>query len=114
MLSFNSLHIQIKCCSQLLKAGKKFLNSYIIGAAYVGLATIAGFIWWFIYSDSGPKLPYAELVRFYLLLSSYGIVQFIPGLSYEDKHMHVGYRCKCVGGWVGGGHYTTRLFWLSD
>ncbi|CAK9155443.1 unnamed protein product [Ilex paraguariensis] len=31
---------------------------------YVGLATIAGFIWWFVYSDSGPKLPYSELMNF--------------------------------------------------
>ncbi|KAL6504311.1 Calcium-transporting ATPase 3, endoplasmic reticulum-type [Orobanche gracilis] len=29
---------------------------------YVGLATIAGFIWWFMYSDNGPKLPYTELL----------------------------------------------------
>lgn len=32
-------------------------------AAYVGFATIAGFIWWFVYSDNGPNLPYSELVR---------------------------------------------------
>jgi hypothetical protein len=31
-------------------------------AAYVGLATIAGFVWWFVYSETGPKLPYSELV----------------------------------------------------
>lgn len=35
-------------------------------AAYVGLATVAGFIWWFVYSDGGPKLPYSELVKYYL------------------------------------------------
>lgn len=35
-----------------------------IYAAYVGLATVAGFIWWFIYYDNGPKLPYSELVSF--------------------------------------------------
>lgn len=34
------------------------------GAVYVGLATIAGFVWWFLYSDNGPKLPYTELVSF--------------------------------------------------
>ena len=33
------------------------------GAVYVGLATIAGFVWWFIHYDGGPKLPYSELVR---------------------------------------------------
>jgi Ca2+ transporting ATPase len=38
---------------------------YLVDAAYVGLATVAGFVWWFVYSDSGPKLPFKELVRFY-------------------------------------------------
>ncbi|XP_059631157.1 calcium-transporting ATPase 3, endoplasmic reticulum-type [Cornus florida] len=37
---------------------------YLVIGAYVGLATIAGFIWWFIYSDSGPKIPYSELMNF--------------------------------------------------
>ena len=40
----------------------------MVGAAYVGLATVAGFVWWFVYSDSGPKLPYSELVRCYILI----------------------------------------------
>jgi hypothetical protein len=33
-----------------------------LNVAYVGLATIAGFVWWFVYSENGPKLPYSELV----------------------------------------------------
>ncbi|XP_052202251.1 calcium-transporting ATPase 3, endoplasmic reticulum-type [Diospyros lotus] len=37
---------------------------YLVIGAYVGLATVAGFIWWFVYSDSGPKLPYVELMNF--------------------------------------------------
>ncbi|XP_021889619.1 calcium-transporting ATPase 3, endoplasmic reticulum-type [Carica papaya] len=37
---------------------------YLVVGAYVGLATVAGFIWWFVYSDTGPKLPYSELMRF--------------------------------------------------
>ncbi|KAK6116022.1 hypothetical protein DH2020_008291 [Rehmannia glutinosa] len=42
-----------------------FLYSDIfVGAVYVGLATIAGFVWWFLYSDNGPKLPYTELMNF--------------------------------------------------
>ncbi|KAK6939731.1 hypothetical protein RJ641_029262 [Dillenia turbinata] len=36
---------------------------YLVIGVYVGLATVAGFIWWFIYSDSGPKLPYSELMN---------------------------------------------------
>ena len=42
-------------------------NVFLADAAYVGLATVAGFIWWFVYSETGPKLPYAELVSFYFL-----------------------------------------------
>lgn len=37
---------------------------YLVVGAYVGLATIAGFVWWFVYADNGPKLPYHELVNF--------------------------------------------------
>ncbi|KAL5740016.1 hypothetical protein ACOSP7_028899 [Xanthoceras sorbifolium] len=37
---------------------------YLVIGAYVGLATVAGFIWWFVYSDNGPKLPYSELMNF--------------------------------------------------
>lgn len=37
---------------------------YLVIGVYVGLATIAGYVWWFLYSDNGPKLPYTELVNF--------------------------------------------------
>lgn len=37
---------------------------YLVIGAYVGLATVAGFVWWFVYSESGPKLPYSELMNF--------------------------------------------------
>ncbi|XP_022844407.1 calcium-transporting ATPase 3, endoplasmic reticulum-type isoform X1 [Olea europaea var. sylvestris] len=37
---------------------------YIVIGVYVGIATVAGFVWWFVYSDSGPKLPYMELMNF--------------------------------------------------
>ncbi|KAG0464464.1 hypothetical protein HPP92_020533 [Vanilla planifolia] len=37
---------------------------YLVVGAYIGVATIAGFIWWFVYSNTGPKLPYNELVLF--------------------------------------------------
>ncbi|KAL6511219.1 Calcium-transporting ATPase 3, endoplasmic reticulum-type [Orobanche hederae] len=39
-------------------------SNNMVGAVYVGLATIAGFVWWFLYSDNGPKLPYTELMNF--------------------------------------------------
>ena len=44
----------------------KGLICYLL-AVYVGLATVAGFIWWFVYSEGGPKLTYSELVRFFLM-----------------------------------------------
>uniref|UniRef100_A0A1J3JF24 Calcium-transporting ATPase n=1 Tax=Noccaea caerulescens TaxID=107243 RepID=A0A1J3JF24_NOCCA len=37
---------------------------YLVIGVYVGLATVAGFIWWFVYSDGGPKLTYSELMNF--------------------------------------------------
>ncbi|GFQ02577.1 calcium-transporting ATPase 3 endoplasmic reticulum-type [Phtheirospermum japonicum] len=37
---------------------------YLVIGVYVGIATIAGFVWWFLYSDNGPKLPYNELINF--------------------------------------------------
>ncbi|EOY15690.1 Endoplasmic reticulum-type calcium-transporting ATPase 3 isoform 1 [Theobroma cacao] len=37
---------------------------YLVIGAYVGLATVAGFIWWFVYAETGPKLLYAELMNF--------------------------------------------------
>lgn len=42
-----------------------YKKTLLVDTAYVGLATVAGFIWWFVYSDSGPKLPYIELVSLY-------------------------------------------------
>ncbi|XP_043708710.1 calcium-transporting ATPase 3, endoplasmic reticulum-type [Telopea speciosissima] len=49
--------------SEAVVTGWLFFRYSVIGA-YVGLATIAGFVWWFIYSENGPKLPYSELVNF--------------------------------------------------
>ncbi|CAD6341475.1 unnamed protein product [Miscanthus lutarioriparius] len=45
---------------------RKILNNapFLCVPAYVGLATIAGFVWWFVYSENGPRLPYSELVNF--------------------------------------------------
>ncbi|XP_072972020.1 calcium-transporting ATPase 3, endoplasmic reticulum-type isoform X2 [Typha angustifolia] len=49
--------------NEAVVSGWLFFRYLVIGA-YVGLATIAGFVWWFVYSDNGPKLPYNELVNF--------------------------------------------------
>ncbi|KAI3758567.1 hypothetical protein L6452_06134 [Arctium lappa] len=49
--------------NEAVVSGWLFFRYLVIGA-YVGLATVAGFIWWFIYSDTGPKIPYTELMNF--------------------------------------------------
>ncbi|XP_070018436.1 calcium-transporting ATPase 3, endoplasmic reticulum-type isoform X1 [Nicotiana tabacum] len=49
--------------NEAVVSGWLFFRYLVIGA-YVGLATVAGFIWWFVYYDNGPKLPYNELMNF--------------------------------------------------
>ncbi|XP_010999893.1 PREDICTED: calcium-transporting ATPase 3, endoplasmic reticulum-type [Populus euphratica] len=49
--------------NEAVVSGWLFFRYLVIGA-YVGLATVAGFVWWFVYSDMGPKLPYKELMNF--------------------------------------------------
>ncbi|KAI9381729.1 hypothetical protein POPTR_014G014700v4 [Populus trichocarpa] len=49
--------------NEAVVSGWLFFRYLVIGA-YVGLATVAGFVWWFVYSDTGPKLPYKELMNF--------------------------------------------------
>ncbi|XP_065881154.1 calcium-transporting ATPase 3, endoplasmic reticulum-type isoform X1 [Euphorbia lathyris] len=68
--------------NEAVVSGWLFFRYLVIGA-YVGLATVAGFMWWFLYSDTGPKLPYNELVNFDSCLSretTYSCIIF------DDKH----------------------------
>ncbi|KAG0606337.1 hypothetical protein M758_9G132800 [Ceratodon purpureus] len=37
---------------------------YVVIGAYVGLATVGGFAWWFLYYENGPQLQWGELVKF--------------------------------------------------
>ncbi|KAL2895054.1 Calcium-transporting ATPase 3 endoplasmic reticulum-type [Bienertia sinuspersici] len=56
---------------------------YVVIGAYVGLATVAGFIWWFVYAETGPRLPYSELMNFdtcHMRQTSY------PCSIFEDRH----------------------------
>lgn len=57
------MKIKPRKVNEAVVSGWLFFRYLVIGA-YVGLATIAGFIWWFIYYDNGPKLPYGELMNF--------------------------------------------------
>ncbi|WCJ35569.1 Sarcoplasmic/endoplasmic reticulum calcium ATPase 1 [Euphorbia peplus] len=54
--------------NEAVVSGWLFFRYLVIGA-YVGIATVAGFMWWFLYSDTGPKLLYSELVNFDSCLS---------------------------------------------
>lgn len=49
--------------NEAVVSGWLFFRYLVIGA-YVGLATVAGFVWWFVYSDTGPKVAYKELMNF--------------------------------------------------
>ncbi|KAG6502482.1 hypothetical protein ZIOFF_034761 [Zingiber officinale] len=67
-IGFNKLDTNVMMAkprkvNEAVVTGWLFFRYLVIGA-YVGLATIAGFVWWFVYSDKGPKLPYNELVNF--------------------------------------------------
>ncbi|OAA45495.1 ATPase, P-type, calcium-transporting [Metarhizium rileyi] len=47
-----------------LIGGWLFLRYMIIGT-YVGLATVAGYAWWFMYNPEGPQITFRQLSRFH-------------------------------------------------
>ncbi|KAK1239653.1 hypothetical protein MKX07_001107 [Trichoderma sp. CBMAI-0711] len=47
-----------------LIGGWLFLRYLIIGT-YVGLATVAGYAWWFMYNPEGPQISFRQLSRFH-------------------------------------------------
>ncbi|TQV95901.1 hypothetical protein V2A60_001068 [Cordyceps javanica] len=47
-----------------LIGGWLFLRYLIIGT-YVGLATVAGYAWWFMYYPAGPQISFSQLSRFH-------------------------------------------------
>ena len=38
---------------------------YLVIGIYVGVATIGGFIWWYLYSQTGPKITFWQLTHFH-------------------------------------------------
>ncbi|WVZ60446.1 hypothetical protein U9M48_010466 [Paspalum notatum var. saurae] len=68
--------------NEAVVSGWLFFRYLVIGA-YVGLATIAGFVWWFVYSENGPRLPYSELVNFD---SCSARQTSYPCSIFEDRH----------------------------
>ncbi|KOS20920.1 Calcium-transporting ATPase sarcoplasmic/endoplasmic reticulum type [Escovopsis weberi] len=47
-----------------LIGGWLFMRYLIIGT-YVGLATVAGYAWWFMYNPEGPQISFNQLSRFH-------------------------------------------------
>jgi len=37
---------------------------YMVIGVYVGIATVAGYAWWFMFNGNGPQISYFQLVRF--------------------------------------------------
>jgi Ca2+ transporting ATPase len=49
---------------EALIGGWLFFRYLVIGT-YVGLATVAGYVWWFMYNPEGPQITYGQLSRFH-------------------------------------------------
>jgi Ca2+ transporting ATPase len=41
------------------------LIRFLITGTYVGISTVLGFIWWFLYASAGPKISFYELTHFH-------------------------------------------------
>ncbi|KAI6779075.1 Calcium-transporting ATPase sarcoplasmic/endoplasmic reticulum-like protein [Emericellopsis cladophorae] len=49
---------------EVLIGGWLFVRYLVIGT-YVGLATVAGYAWWFMYNPEGPQISFKQLSRFH-------------------------------------------------
>lgn len=49
---------------EALIGGWLFIRYLIIGT-YVGIATVAGYAWWFMYNPAGPQITFRHLTRFH-------------------------------------------------
>ncbi|KAG2535504.1 hypothetical protein PVAP13_9NG119300 [Panicum virgatum] len=78
----NIMTVKPRKVNEAVVSGWLFFRYLVIGA-YVGLATIAGFVWWFVYSENGPGLPYSELVNFD---SCSARQTSYPCSIFEDRH----------------------------
>lgn len=44
---------------------------YLVIGTYVGLATVGGYIWWFLYSQNGPQITYYQLSHYHLCATEF-------------------------------------------
>jgi P-type Ca2+ transporter type 2A len=49
---------------EVLIGGWLFFRYMVIGT-YVGVATVAGYAWWFMYYAGGPQITFRQLTRFH-------------------------------------------------
>jgi len=59
--------------------GWTFFRYMAIGI-YVGLATVLGFLWWFLYADHGPHISYKQLTNFHECFTNMDSKGFGSGL----------------------------------
>jgi Ca2+ transporting ATPase len=43
--------------------GKWLFIRYLVIGTYVGVATVFGYAWWFIFYEGGPQITFHQLVR---------------------------------------------------
>ena len=46
--------------------GKWLFFRYMVVGTYVGIATVAGYAWWFMFYEGGPQITFWQLVRLIL------------------------------------------------
>ena len=68
--------------------GKWLFFRYMVIGAYVGVATVAGYAWWFIVYEGGPRITFHQLVRskFSSRLSHPGLMVFSCRLTSTNVH----------------------------
>jgi magnesium-transporting ATPase (P-type) len=54
---------------------------YLVIGCYVGLATIGGFAWWYMYATAGPQMSWAQLTAF--STCEVGVQHFANGYGCE-------------------------------
>eukprot|EP00793_Prasinoderma_coloniale_P003069 PRCOL_00006536-RA len=63
------------------EAARSLRLLYFVVGAYVGLATVGGFAWWFLSYVDGPRMSYAQLVGFHTCAA--GVTSFGNGYGCE-------------------------------
>jgi len=55
---------------------------YCVIGVYVGIGTVGGFVWWFLYSSTGPQISMEQLLNFHQCNAGEGIfANFAPGCA---------------------------------